>query len=160
MVSVQGNVLGEQVGGHLESEGSTWVAFKGLVGQLFFGDRGSADVRVSQPGTGWPPGYSVQLTDPTRLWSVELRSQVSSVDRAVDVEVLLNGESVVSASTRHVRWTEVVISLGGFVRHKWGYWGSPNNQPILFAPSAACLWCVAFHNSVLGDTLLSDSAIG
>lgn len=155
-VKFRGEGFDLPVNGSLVGEASTFLAFKGVVGQMQFVQGEIANLRIwrKEPGS-----YSIQAIGPKEHWQVELAGGRTR-DRDVKVVISCNGRPVVSAPSRYETWTEGFFSVGGFVRHKWGDWLVQGNQPLPAPAAVACLLCAALHNSVVGDLLVSDNAIG
>lgn len=155
-VSYRGQALGEDFVGSLASEKTTCLPFRGVIGHMTIGDTGNATVQMSREKHA---SYAVHIADTESAWEVVLAGRRTR-DHDVTVEVSCNGKKVVAAPSSHETWTEGVCSVGGFVRHKWGDWLLENDNALPLPAAVACLCCVGFHNSVLGDLLVSDTPIG
>ncbi len=151
-----GEGLAVQMFGSVTSEEATFLAFKGAIGHMIIGGTERANVHVSQTRVG---SYTFEVSDLKHTWRVLLAGQRTH-DGDVTVEILCNGTKVISAPSRHETWTEGVCSVGGFVRHKWGDWLGQSQETLPLSATVASLCCVAFHNSVMGDLLVSDNPVG
>lgn len=157
-VSFHGEVLGHRISGSIASERPTFLRFKGMIGEMLIGDVGKADVRVSELEVSLK-SYRIQIAGKRNAWEALLVAQRTR-DHDVQVEVSCNDKRVISSPSRYETWAEGLWSIGGFVRLKWGDWLMQGRDVVPTPAIVACLCCVALHNNVLGDLLLSDPPAG
>ena len=157
-VTFHGEVLGQRVCGSIVSERPNVLAFKGLVGDMLIGDAENADVRVSQLKLSLK-SYRIQITSKMNAWGVLLVGQRTR-EHDVQVEVSCNDKRVIFSPSKHETWAEGLWSIGGFVRLKWGDLLTHTGDVVPIPAMVACLCCVALHNNVVGDWLLSDPPAG
>jgi|YelNatPaOPRAMG01_1025707.scaffolds.fasta_scaffold53422_2 hypothetical protein len=155
-IRCRGEVFGQQVFGDLASEKSTYLVFKGLSGSMIIGDAVNANVHVSRKEAG---SYAMQVADIKNEWEVHLVA-LGPPGQILNVEISFNGAKLISAPSSYQTWTEGVLSIGGFVRYKWGDWLHQSSEKLPVAAILTCVCCVGFHNSVLGDLLARDTPIG
>lgn len=153
-IDTHGKLLEEEVSGKLASEKKTFLAFRGATGDLSTGKE-HAHMSVCRTKAA---SYELRINATTKNWDVVLNAQRTR-DHDLRVEIKCSGVPIISAPSHYETWTEGVCSIGGFVRHKWGDWLVEDSGTLPSFAAVACLYCVGFHNSAIGDLLVSDTPV-